>query len=105
MEEDGRICGRDKDKRDCGRKGRDIQDFAADMAEQFVGLTMLVTLSSPLDAQLRGRVSSVVAGQSLTLSDGMFTILWMRCCALVHFYGQLMLLSDVDAHETTVWSC
>ncbi|KFY52995.1 hypothetical protein V497_08414, partial [Pseudogymnoascus sp. VKM F-4516 (FW-969)] len=39
------------------------------MAEQFVGLTMLVTLSSPLDAQLRGRVSSVVAGQSLTLSD------------------------------------
>ncbi|KFY73359.1 hypothetical protein V499_06552, partial [Pseudogymnoascus sp. VKM F-103] len=39
------------------------------MAEQFVGLTMLVTLSSPQDAQLRGRVSSVVAGQSLTLSD------------------------------------
>jgi enhancer of mRNA-decapping protein 3 len=45
------------------------------MAEQFVGLTMLVTLSSPLDAQLRGRVSSVVAGQSLTLSDGTFAIL------------------------------
>jgi hypothetical protein len=48
------------------------------MAEQFVGLTMLVTLSSPLDAQLRGRVSSVVAGQSLTLSDGTFAILGMR---------------------------
>lgn len=46
--------------------------MVANMAEQFVGLTMLVTLSSPLDAQLRGRVSSVVAGQSLTLSDGMF---------------------------------
>jgi hypothetical protein len=39
-----------------------------------VGLTMLVTLSSPLDAQLRGRVSSVVAGQSLTLSDGMSSL-------------------------------
>jgi hypothetical protein len=41
------------------------------MAEQFVGLTMLVTLSSPPDAQLRGKVSSVVAGKSLTLRDGM----------------------------------
>lgn len=41
------------------------------MAEAFLGLNMLVTLSSPPDAQLRGKVSSIVAGQSLTLRDGM----------------------------------
>jgi hypothetical protein len=69
------------------------------MAEQFVGLTMLVTLSSPLDAQLRGRVSSVVAGQSLTLSDGMFEILGMRCCAFLHFCGQLKILLNIDARK------
>lgn len=60
------------------------------MAEQFVGLTMLVTLSSPLDAQLRGRVSSVVAGQSLTLSDGMLMIPWVRRCVFLHLCGQSM---------------
>ena len=38
----------------------------------FIGLTMLVTLRSPPGAQLHGKVSSVVAGQSLTLRDGMF---------------------------------
>ena len=74
------------------------------MAEQFVGLTMLVTLSSPLDAQLRGRVSSVVAGKSLTLSDGTLTILWMCCCAFLHLPGRLMVLSDIDAHQITVRS-
>jgi enhancer of mRNA-decapping protein 3 len=40
------------------------------MSDQFIGLTMLVTLSAPPGAQLRGRVSSIVAGQSLTLRDG-----------------------------------
>ncbi|KAH8801686.1 YjeF N-terminal domain-containing protein [Xylogone sp. PMI_703] len=39
------------------------------MSNQFIGLTMLVTLSSPYGAQLRGTVSSVVPGQSLTLRD------------------------------------
>jgi hypothetical protein len=41
------------------------------MSDQFVGLTMLVTLNYPPDAQLRGKVFSVVAGKSLTLRDGM----------------------------------
>lgn len=40
------------------------------MSNQFIGLTMLVTLSSPYGAQLKGVVSSVVPGQSLTLRDG-----------------------------------
>lgn len=40
------------------------------MSDHFIGLTMLVTLSSPPGAQLRGKVSSVVAGKSLTLRDG-----------------------------------
>lgn len=44
------------------------------MAEAFIGLDMLVTLSVPPGAQLQGKVSSVVAGQSLTLRDGMFKI-------------------------------
>ncbi|KAL3423209.1 DFDF domain-containing protein [Phlyctema vagabunda] len=37
------------------------------MATQFIGLTMLVTLSEPVGAQLRGTVSSVEPGKSLTL--------------------------------------
>jgi enhancer of mRNA-decapping protein 3 len=40
------------------------------MSDQFIGLTMLVTLNSPPGARLRGKVSSVVAGQSLTLREG-----------------------------------
>ncbi|KAI9743851.1 MAG: enhancer of mRNA decapping [Claussenomyces sp. TS43310] len=39
------------------------------MSNQFIGLIMLVTLNSPPGAQLRGKVSSIVAGQSLTLRD------------------------------------
>lgn len=41
------------------------------MAEAFLGLHMLVTLSVPPGTQLQGKVSSIVAGQSLTLRDGM----------------------------------
>lgn len=37
------------------------------MSNQFIGLTMLVTLSSPPGAQLRGIVSSIEPGKSLTL--------------------------------------
>jgi hypothetical protein len=40
------------------------------MSNQFIGLTMLVTLSSPPGAQLRGIVSSVEPGKSLTLRHG-----------------------------------
>jgi hypothetical protein len=40
------------------------------MSNQFIGLTMLVTLSSPPGAQLRGVVSSVEPGKSLTLRHG-----------------------------------
>lgn len=72
------------------------------MAEKFVGLTMLVTLSSPQDAQLRGRVSSVVAGQSLTLSDGTFAVLWMCCCYFLQFYRELMVPLGIFSHKTTI---
>jgi hypothetical protein len=41
------------------------------MASAFLGLTMLVTLISPPGVQLRGKVSSIQAGKSLTLRDGM----------------------------------
>jgi hypothetical protein len=40
------------------------------MSDLFIGLTMLVTLSYPPGHQLRGKVSSVVAGKSLTLRNG-----------------------------------
>jgi hypothetical protein len=40
------------------------------MSNQFIGLTMLVTLSSPSGAQLRGVVSSIEPGKSLTLRHG-----------------------------------
>ena len=40
------------------------------MSNQFVGLTMLVTLSSPPGAQLRGVVNSIEPGKSLTLRNG-----------------------------------
>jgi hypothetical protein len=40
------------------------------MSNQFIGLTMLVTLNSPPGAQLRGIVSSVEPGKSLTLRHG-----------------------------------
>ncbi|KAA8567813.1 hypothetical protein EYC84_008268 [Monilinia fructicola] len=39
------------------------------MSNQFIGLTMLVTLSSPPGAQLRGTVCSIVPGESLTLRE------------------------------------
>ncbi|TVY46715.1 Enhancer of mRNA-decapping protein 3 [Lachnellula cervina] len=39
------------------------------MSNQFIGLTMLVTLSSPPGAQLRGIVDSIEAGKSLTLRN------------------------------------
>ncbi|KAF4633112.1 hypothetical protein G7Y89_g5005 [Cudoniella acicularis] len=39
------------------------------MSNQFIGLTMLVTLSSPPGAQLRGIVNSIEPGKSLTLRD------------------------------------
>ncbi|KAG9245679.1 YjeF N-terminal domain-containing protein [Calycina marina] len=39
------------------------------MSNQFIGLTMLVTLSAPYGAQLRGVVSSIEPGKSLTLRD------------------------------------
>ncbi|KAH8599624.1 YjeF N-terminal domain-containing protein [Bisporella sp. PMI_857] len=39
------------------------------MSNQFIGLTMLVTLHSPVGAQLRGIVSSLEPGKSLTLRD------------------------------------
>jgi len=42
------------------------------MSNQFIGLTMLVTLSSPLGAQLRGVVSSIEPGKSLTLRNGIY---------------------------------
>lgn len=41
------------------------------MAAQFTGLQMLVTVSDP-PAKLRGTVSDVEAGSSLTLSNGSF---------------------------------
>jgi hypothetical protein len=40
------------------------------MSNQFIGLTMLVTLNSPPGAQLRGIVSSIEPGKSLTLRHG-----------------------------------
>jgi hypothetical protein len=40
------------------------------MSKQFIGLTMLVTLNSPPGAQLRGVVSSIEPGMSLTLRHG-----------------------------------
>ncbi|KAH8667995.1 YjeF N-terminal domain-containing protein [Tricladium varicosporioides] len=39
------------------------------MSNQFIGLTMLVTLSSPPGAQLRGVVNSIEPGKSLTLRN------------------------------------
>ncbi|TVY73228.1 Enhancer of mRNA-decapping protein [Lachnellula suecica] len=39
------------------------------MSNQFIGLTMLVTLSSPPGAQLRGTVSGIEQGKSLTLRN------------------------------------
>ena len=42
----------------------------ATMADQFIGLQMLVTVCDP-PARLRGIVSEVEAGLSLTLSNGM----------------------------------
>ena len=40
------------------------------MADQFIGLQMLVTVRDP-PARLKGTVSSVEAGAGLTLSNGM----------------------------------
>lgn len=40
------------------------------MSNQFIGLTMLVTLNDPPGAQLRGVVSSIEPGKSLTLRNG-----------------------------------
>ncbi len=40
------------------------------MSNTFIGLTMLVTLSDPPGAQLRGVVSGIVPGESLTLRNG-----------------------------------
>jgi enhancer of mRNA-decapping protein 3 len=40
------------------------------MSNQFIGLTMLVTLNDPPGAQVRGTVSSIEPGKSLTLRNG-----------------------------------
>lgn len=42
----------------------------SNMSNQFIGLTMLVTLSSPAGAQLRGVVSGIEPGKTLTLRNG-----------------------------------
>lgn len=39
------------------------------MASDFVGYTVLVTLSSPPNSQIRGTVANIL-GQRLTLHDG-----------------------------------
>lgn len=44
-----------------------------DMSNSFIGLTMLVTLSSPPGAQLRGVVSGIEPGKSLTLKNGSYS--------------------------------
>ena len=44
------------------------------MADQFIGLQMLVTVRNP-PARLKGTVSSVEAGAGLTLSNGMLFFL------------------------------
>jgi hypothetical protein len=49
------------------------------MSDAFIGLTMLVTLSSPPGAQLRGTVSSIEAGKSLTLRNGTKLLSASRC--------------------------
>jgi hypothetical protein len=46
------------------------EDTESDMSNTFIGLTMLVTLSSPPGAQLRGVVSGIEPGKSLTLRNG-----------------------------------
>lgn len=46
------------------------QDQHSTMADQFIGLQMLVTVRDP-PARLKGTVSSVEAGAGLTLSNGM----------------------------------
>jgi hypothetical protein len=40
------------------------------MAQDFIGLQMLVTLNNPVGQQMKGRVSEIDPGQSLTLIDG-----------------------------------
>jgi hypothetical protein len=46
------------------------------MAEQFIGLTVLVKLKSPPNTELQGLVANV-AGQQLTLRDGeLFRLPW-----------------------------
>lgn len=49
----------------CAERG-----YLVKMSNQFIGLTMLVTLNSPPGAQLRGIVNSIEPGKSLTLRDG-----------------------------------
>lgn len=46
------------------------EDTESEMSNTFIGLTMLVTLSSPPGAQLRGVVSGIEPGKSLTLRNG-----------------------------------
>jgi enhancer of mRNA-decapping protein 3 len=41
------------------------------MASSFIGYTVLVTLKSPPNAQIRGTISNVT-GQRLTLQDGIY---------------------------------
>lgn len=64
-----------------GRAGR---QRSPSMSDLFIGLTMLVTLSSPPGAQLRGKVSSVLAGQSLTLRDGASSNLSLCYVSLIY---------------------
>lgn len=40
------------------------------MAAEFIGYTVLVTLATPLNAQVQGVVANVI-GQTLILQDGM----------------------------------
>lgn len=42
------------------------------MAAQYLGAFVLVTLNAPPGLQVRGTVSHVVQGESLTLRDGKF---------------------------------
>jgi len=55
----------EKDKLSARRRLRE-----PDMSNTFIGLTMLVTLNSPPGAQLRGVVSGIEPGKSLTLKNG-----------------------------------
>lgn len=63
------------------------------MAAHFVGLSMLVTLNAPPGLQLRGIVSNVVPGESLTLRDG-------KLCSIVDAHLELKLIVLCSSYFT-----